>query len=182
MNREYTVERYRELIDRGRELMPDLALSTDIIVGFPGETAEEFEETYRAMESIRFDSAFMFKYSPRRGTVAAGLPDDVAPEEKQRRLARIIEFQRRVTEEQSARFVGRTVEVLVEGPSNRDSGRVVGKTREFKNAVFPGDPAWAGTLRTVSVQESRGVTLTGVPLDPSRAPGTSDPQEEACSS
>jgi len=163
MNREYTLDRYRRLVDLGRRLMPDLALSTDIIAGFPGETAEEFEATYRAMESIRFDSAFMFKYSPRRGTVAAGLPDDVPPEEKQRRLARIITMQRSVTEERSARFVGRTVEVLVDGRSNRDPDLLVGKTREFKNAVFPGPPSWVGSIRRMVVRESRGVTLTGVP-------------------
>lgn len=163
MNREYTLDRYRRLVDLGRRLMPDLALSTDIIAGFPGETAEEFEDTVRAMESIRFDSAFMFKYSPRRGTVAAGLPDDVPPEEKQRRLARIITMQRSITEERSARFVGRTVEVLVDGRSNRDPDLLVGKTREFKNAVFPGPPSWVGSIRRILVRESRGVTLTGVP-------------------
>jgi tRNA-2-methylthio-N6-dimethylallyladenosine synthase len=117
------------------------------------------------MEEIRFDSAFMFKYSPRRGTVAAGGEDGVSGEEKQDRLARIIERQRRITDERSARFVGRDVEVLVDGTSNRDPGRVVGKTREFKNAVFGGEASWIGTLKRVRVRESRGVTLTGTPID-----------------
>lgn len=172
MNREYTLERYRGLVDLGRRLMPDLALSTDIIVGYPGETADEFEATVAAMESIRFDSAFMFKYSPRRGTVAAGRTDDVPPVEKQRRLARIIELQRGITEERSARFVGKTVEVLVDGRSNRDPDLLVGKTREFKNAVFPGPPSWVGTIRRMVVRESRGVTLTGVPADTGAATAT----------
>ncbi len=164
MNREYTLSRYRELIGRARDLMPDIALSTDVIVGFPGETDEDFEATRRAMEEIGFDSAYMFKYSPRRGTVAAGLADDVPAEVKQRRLAAVIELQRRVTAERSARFLDREVEVLVDGRSHRDPEAVVGKTREFKNAVFRGSPAWVGTLRRMRVVETRGVTLTGVPI------------------
>ena len=164
MNREYDFQSYRKLMNRARDLMPDVALSTDVIVGYPGETVEDFEATYRAMETIRFDSAFMFKYSSRRGTVAAGLVDDVVPEEKQRRLASIIALQRTITDEQSTRFVGRTVEVLVEGLSNRDPARVVGKTQEFKSAVFPGRASWIGTLREMRVLETRGVTLTGAPI------------------
>jgi tRNA-2-methylthio-N6-dimethylallyladenosine synthase len=163
MNREYTVARYRALVDRARELMPEIALSTDIIAGYPGETEEDFLATYRLMEAVRFDSAFMFKYSPRRGTVAAGMSDDVAPSEKQRRLASIIELQRKITHERSMRFVGREVEVLVDGMSGRGGGVVTGKTREFKSAVLPGDPSWIGTLRRMRVTEARGVTLTGVP-------------------
>jgi tRNA-2-methylthio-N6-dimethylallyladenosine synthase len=163
MNREYTVARYRALVDRARELMPEIALSTDIIAGYPGETEEDFLATYRLMEAVRFDSAFMFKYSPRRGTVAAGMSDDVAPSEKQRRLASIIELQRKITHERSMRFVGREVEVLVDGMSGRGGGVVTGKTREFKSAVLPGDPTWIGTLRRMRVTEARGVTLTGVP-------------------
>jgi tRNA-2-methylthio-N6-dimethylallyladenosine synthase len=165
MNREYTLDRYRAIVARARELMPELALSTDVIVGYPGETEREYEMTVAAMRELQFDSAFMFKYSPRRGTVAAGLEDDVPAEEKQRRLARIIELQRQVTESRSLRFVGREVEVLVEAPSGRNPGQVVGKTREFKNAVFDGDPSWRGTLRRVKVTGARGVTLTGVPAD-----------------
>ena len=121
MNREYTVARYRALVDRARDLMPDIALTTDIIVGYPGETEEDFGATYRVMEDIRFDSAFMFKYSPRRGTVSAGYDDDVTGPEKQRRLASIIDLQRRITDERSARFVGREVEVLVDAGGGRGS-------------------------------------------------------------
>jgi len=164
MNREYTLSRYRGLVERARELMPDVALSTDVIVGYPGETEEDFRATYRAMEEFRFDSAFMFKYSPRRGTVAAGLADDVAPEVKQRRLAGVIELQRRITDERSARFKDREVEVLVDGRSRRDPGAAVGKTREFKNAVLRGAPAAIGSLKRMRVVETRGVTLTGVPV------------------
>ncbi len=165
MNREYTLDRYRSLVRRARELMPDLALSTDIIVGYPGESGEDYRATYRAMEEIRFDSAFMFKYSPRRGTVAAGREDDVPAEEKQRRLAGIIELQRSITDERSARFAGREVEVLVDRTGNREPGTVVGKTREFKNAIMPGRASWIGTLKRMRVSETRGVTLTGKPVD-----------------
>ncbi|HET9232896.1 MAG TPA: radical SAM protein, partial [Candidatus Eisenbacteria bacterium] len=171
MNREYTWDVYCKLVDRARELMPDIALSTDIIVGYSGETEEDFQATVRALDAVRYDSAFLFKYSPRQGTVAAGLPDDVATEEKQRRLAIVIERQRRITEERSARFVGREVEVLVDGTSPRDAGRVVGKTREFKNAVFPGSEDWVGTLRHLRVTEARGVTLFGDPVEPVAARG-----------
>jgi len=164
MNREYTLEGYLDLVNYARELMPGFALSTDIIVGYPGETREEFDETYRAMETIRFDSAFMFKFSPRRGTVAAGLEDDVPPTEKQRRLASIIELQRRVTAESSAAQIGKEVEVLVDGTSRRDPGLFTGKTREFRSAVFPGKPEWMGTLRRIRVESARGVTLKGLPL------------------
>ncbi len=170
MNREYTFDRYRRLVERGRELMPDLALSTDVIVGYPGETEEDFDATRRAMEEIRFDSAYMFKYSPRRGTVAAGRTDDVPAEVKQRRLASIIEMQRGITDECSQRFVGREVEVLVDGTSHREPGTVVGKTREFKNAFMPGDPDWIGSLRTMRVVEARGVTLVGMPAGADAAP------------
>ena len=171
MNREYTWEAYHTLVDRARELMPDIALSTDIIVGYSGETEEDFQATVHALDDVRYDSAFLFKYSPRQGTVAAGLPDDVSTEEKQRRLAIVIERQRRITEERSARFVGREVEVLVDGTSPRDAGRVVGKTREFKNAVFPGSADWVGTLRRLRVTETRGVTLFGDPVEPLAARG-----------
>jgi len=164
MNREYTVDRYRGLVDRARELMPDLALGTDIIVGYPGETDADFRATVRALEEIRYDSAFLFKFSPRRGTVAAGLDDDVPPEVKQERLAEVIALQRRITDENSVAYVGREVEVLVDGVSGRDPGKVVGKTREFRTAVFPGDRAMIGTLQRMRADAARGVTLTGTPL------------------
>src|SRR5262249_35586280 len=145
---------------------PQVALSTDMIVGYPGETEADFQATVRALEEVRYDSAFLFKYSPRRGTVAAGYDDDVTTEEKQRRPAIVLETQRGITDERSARFVGQEVEVLVDGTSPRDESRVVGKTREFKNAVFPGRPEWVGTLRRLRVNETRGVTLFGEPIDP----------------
>ena len=166
MNREYTWAIYKKLIDRARELMPHLALSTDMIVGYPGETEEDFQATVRALKEIRYDSAFLFKYSPRQGTVAAGYVDDVSLEEKQRRLALVIETQRGITDERSARFVGQEVEVLVDGTSPRDQHRVVGKTREFKSTVFPGHAEWIGTLRRLRVTETRGVTLFGEPIEP----------------
>ena len=170
MNREYTMARYCALVDRARELMPDIALSTDIIVGYPGETDADFRETVAIMEAVRFDSAFMFKYSPRRGTVSAGYDDDVPAEVKQERLAEIINLQRGITQERSERFVGKEVEVLVDGPSSRFPDQVVGKTREFKNAVFAGRAEWAGTLRRARVQSAKGVTLTAEPVETAIAP------------
>jgi tRNA-2-methylthio-N6-dimethylallyladenosine synthase len=172
MNREYTYSRFKTLVDRARVLMPTAALSTDVIVGYPGETRQDFRATYRAMEEIRFDSAFMFKYSPRRGTVSAGRTDDVGSAEKQERLAAIIEMQRRITDERSERFRGEIVEVLVDGVSNRDPARVVGKTREFKNAVLPGDASTLGTLQRMKVVETHGVTLTGTRVTTNGESGT----------
>jgi tRNA-2-methylthio-N6-dimethylallyladenosine synthase len=165
MNREYTRDTYLRLVDRARGLMPDLALSTDIIVGYPGETEADFRETVGLMERVRYDSAFMFKFSPRRGTVAAGVPDDVPAEEKQRRLAEIIALQRGVTDEASRALVGTEVEVLVDGPSPRNPDRVTGKTRTFRGAVFPGDASLRGRLVRMRVTAARGVTLEGVAVD-----------------
>ena len=164
MNREYTLDKYKGLVQRARDLMPDLALSTDIIVGYPGETEEDFAQTYNAMRDIRFDSAFMFKFSPRRGTVAAGVPDDVDPKLKQKRLASIIELQRGITQEKTEALVGSEVEVLVDGVSSRVAGRITGKTQSFRTGVLEGSSEDIGSLVRMRVDSAKGVTLTGTRL------------------
>jgi tRNA-2-methylthio-N6-dimethylallyladenosine synthase len=165
MRRGYSLDRYRKLAAMARSLMPGLALTTDIIVGFPGESDEDFELTVRAMEEIRFDSAFMFTFSPRRGTRASVLPDRVPREVADERLQRVIALQRRVTAETSRARVGGLEEVLVDGPHPRRAPALTGKTRTFKPAVFAGPPEWIGSLRRIRVTAARGVTLYGEAAD-----------------
>lgn len=165
MRRGYTLDRYRKLVATARSLMPTLALTTDIIVGFPGETDGDFEQTIEAMEEIRFDSAFMFAFSPRGGTRAAALPERVPREVAAERLQRVIALQRRVTAEKSRERVGGMEEVLVDGLHPRRAPALTGKTRTFKPVVFPGPPGWIGSLRRIRITGARGVTLYGEAAD-----------------
>jgi tRNA-2-methylthio-N6-dimethylallyladenosine synthase len=165
MNRGYTREQYLELVERIRDRVPGVALTTDIIVGFPGETEERFRETVELMRSVRFDSAFMFRYSVREGTKAARLQDDVPEDVKVARLGSIIELQKGMTTEINGRLVGTDVEVLVEGPSERDAGRLFGKSRTGKAVVFPGDASLTGTTILVRVSGASAWTLHGERTD-----------------
>jgi tRNA-2-methylthio-N6-dimethylallyladenosine synthase len=137
MNRGYTCDDYKRLAETAREAVPGLALSTDLMVGFPSESLADHEATIRAMESIRFDSAFMFRYSVREGTRAAGLRDDVSELEKIRRLREVIELQNILIDEKKQALPGQEVEILVEGPSRRDPGFMVGRTRKNWLAKLP---------------------------------------------
>ncbi len=140
MNRRYTVADYLRKIELARSIIPELALSTDLIVGFPGETERQFASSMDIYRRIRFDQAFMFAYSPREGTAAAALPDSVPAEVKRRRLAALIEMQNAISTEINRAQVGRVFEILVEGPSAKDSSRLSGRTRQNKLAVFDGAP------------------------------------------
>jgi tRNA-2-methylthio-N6-dimethylallyladenosine synthase len=144
-----------------RAAVPGLALSTDIIVGFPGETAEDFEMTRDAMRRIGYDSAFLFKYSPRPGARAAEWVDDVPDDEKTRRITILIEEQKDASLERNAAMVGRDVDVLVEGPSKRNPEHWFGKTREFKTAVFRRSNESVGDLVTLRVAAASPYTLFG---------------------
>ena len=137
MRRIYTIEQYESLVGRLRAAVPALALTTDIIVGFPGETEEDFERTRDVMRRIRYDSAFLFKYSPRPGARSADWPDSVSDEEKARRISVLIEEQKRTSLERNLESVGSEAEVLVEGPAKRNPETWFGKTPQFKTAVFP---------------------------------------------
>src|SRR6185503_3184652 len=121
-----------------REHVPDVALTTDIIVGFPGETEHDFEETLEVVEQVRYDSAFTFIFSPRRGTVAADLPEQLPHPVKRERMERLVELVQRNAAERAQRFVGRTMEVLVEGPSRTDPSKLRGRTRHNKTVNFSG--------------------------------------------
>jgi len=162
MKRTYTIESFTALAQRMRELIPGVAISTDIIVGFPTESAPDFEETCRAMEALRFDFAFIFKYSERQGTYAhRKLPDDVSPEEKTERIVRLVELQKQITGEKNAELVGGTFEVLVEEDAKKEPDSLMGRTDTFKTTVFPREGYRVGDLVDVKIESSRGATLFG---------------------
>jgi tRNA-2-methylthio-N6-dimethylallyladenosine synthase len=160
MRRTYNRERYLDRVAMIRELVPDCALTTDIIVGFPGETEEEFRETLEVVEQVRYDSAFTFIYSPRRETEAAALPEQVPHDVKRERMERLVEMVQRHAAERAERFVGRTMEVLVEGPSRTDPSRLRGRIRHNKTVNFTG-VARAGELTEVEIASATSTTLAG---------------------
>jgi tRNA-2-methylthio-N6-dimethylallyladenosine synthase len=164
MKRGYTLAEYQDVVARLRAAVPDLSLSTDIIVGFPGETAEDFERTVDFLRATRFDGAFLFKYSARPDTQACGTPETVSEAEKSRRLARVIELQHAISAAMNDRWIGREVEALVEGPARRDPSQLYARTRQFKAVVFPADGTPAGTLRRLRVTGATAVTLLATPL------------------
>ena len=161
MNRGYTSAQYRELVALARELVPGIAVAGDFIVGFPGETEEAFERTASLMREVRFQNSFVFKYSPRPGTRAARLADDVPLEEKKRRNIALLEIQSGINLEERRRFIGRDVEVLVEGPSRRDPSRLTGRLRTNHIVVFEGSPELAGRLVQVQIADATALTLVG---------------------
>jgi len=160
MRRTYTPQRYLDRVALIREHVPDCAITTDIIVGFPGETEADFEATLSVAEEVGYDGAFTFLYSPRRGTEAAGLDGQVPHEVKVQRLERLVEVIQRRARERAQRFVGRTLEVLVEGPSRNDPSRLRGRSRHNKVVNFSG-LAQAGELVEVEITGATSQTLTG---------------------
>ncbi len=160
MHRTYTRERYLALVDRMRAAIPDVAFGTDIIVGFPGETEADFTETLEVVEEVGFDSAFTFVYSPRQGTEAASMADQVPHEAKIERMERLVEVTQRIAQERNAARVGRTEEVLVEGPSRTDPALLRGRTRRNTTVNFVGGAA-AGELVPVSIEGATSTTLRG---------------------
>jgi tRNA-2-methylthio-N6-dimethylallyladenosine synthase len=161
MNRSYRGDRYLQWIRRIREAVPGVALSTDIIVGFPGETEQDFLHTLRVVEEARFDQAYTFQYSPRPGTRAAGFAEQVPKAVVQERFDRLVELQERISLEQNAALVGRTVEVLVEGEGRK--GRVQGRTRTNKVVHFDGTYA-EGAFADVRIEGAHPHHLDGAPL------------------
>ncbi len=163
MKRDYSREEFLNLVDRMREKVPHLGLSTDIITGFCGETDEEHEQTLSIMRQVRFDSAFMFKYSERLGTLAEKkYPDDVAEEVKSARLTQIIELQTSISAEKNRECVGQSYEVLAEGPSKRTETEWMGRTPGGKVVIFyPGPDIYPGKLLTVKIESSTSATLKG---------------------
>ncbi len=160
MRRTYTRERYLDRVATIRAQVPDCGLTTDIIVGFPGESDADFEQTLSLVEEVGYDGAFTFLYSPRRGTEAADLPDQVPHEAKVARMERLVEVVQRRAHERAQRFVGREVEVLVEGPSRTDPSRLRGRSRHNKVVNFDGLGA-PGELVQVAIVGASSQTLSG---------------------
>ena len=160
MKRTYDRERYMDRVAQIREHLPDASLTTDIIVGFPGETEADFTATLEVAEEVGYDGAFTFNFSPRRGTAAAELPDQVEYPVKKQRMTRLVEVVQRRATERAERFVGRTMEVLVEGPSRTDSSRLRGRIRHNKTVNFEGAAA-PGDYVEVEVTGATSTTLSG---------------------
>jgi tRNA-2-methylthio-N6-dimethylallyladenosine synthase len=160
MRRTYTRERYLDRVALVREYVPDCALTTDIIVGFPGETESDFERTLELAEQVGYDGAFTFIFSPRRGTAAATLPDQIPHPVKVERLERLVEVVQRRARERAERFVGRSLEVLVEGQSRTDPSRVRGRSRHNKVVNFSG-LGLPGELVEVQITGATSQTLSG---------------------
>jgi tRNA-2-methylthio-N6-dimethylallyladenosine synthase len=161
MRRTYSRDRYLRLVDDLRAGIPDLALTTDIIVGFPGETEDDFRETIEIVQEVRFDGAFTFVYSPRTGTEAAAMPDQIPDEVKHERIERLVDVVQRVARGRNMERVGRVEEVLVEGPSRTDPTLLRGRTRRNTTVNFSGS-AQAGELVDVRVDGATSTTLRGV--------------------
>ncbi len=160
MRRTYTRERYLDRVALIRDHVPDCALTTDVIVGFPGETEADFAETLEVVDEVGYDGAFTFIFSPRRGTEAAEMNDDVPHEIKVERMERLLGVVQRRAAERAQRFVGRDLEVLVEGPSRHDPSRLRGRTRHNKVVNFDGVAA-VGELTTVHIDSATSQTLAG---------------------
>ena len=161
MNRRYTADDYMELVRKLREARPDISLTTDIIVGFPGETEEEFEDTLKLVEAVNFDSAFTFMYSKRKGTPAAEYDDQIPEEIKHDRFDRLVETVNRCAADRNASFVGQITPVLVEGVSKSDEGCVTGRNPQNKIVNFPGDASLTGTIVNVKISEAGTFSLVG---------------------
>jgi len=161
MRRTYTRERFLDRVALIREHVPDCSITTDIIVGFPGETEADFARTLEVAEEVGFDGAFTFIYSPRRGTEAAGFAGEFLPHEvSAERMERLVEVIQRRARERAQRFVGRTLDVLVEGRDRHDAGRIRGRTRHNKVVNFEG-LASPGEIVAVDITAATSQTLTG---------------------
>jgi tRNA-2-methylthio-N6-dimethylallyladenosine synthase len=166
MNRKYDRTRYLEIVRKARERMPELGLTTDVMVGFPGETESDYHSTLDLLETVRFDDAYTYAYSPRSGTAAAGFEEAVPEDVRFRRLAGLIERQRAITLEKRREWIGRTAVVIPERPSPRDPGEWLGRTASGLTVVFQDRKAAPGVPVAVRVEGVRGVTLQGRMADP----------------
>jgi len=169
MHRGYTAAKYRALVGRLRERCPDMAITTDIIVGFPGETDEDYAATRALTDEVGFDNAFVFRYSPRKDTPAADRDGQLAEDIKEARNHDLLEVVNRHAQQKLQSMVGQTVEVLCTGPSRHNAARLTGRTRGNKIAVFEGPAALAGQLVDVHLDDTAGFTLYASSPRPARA-------------
>jgi tRNA-2-methylthio-N6-dimethylallyladenosine synthase len=163
MHRGYTRERYLEVIRRLRAVKPEIGLTTDFIVGFPGETEADFEDSLALVREVEFDQAYLFKYSERRDTPAASMPDQVPQEVREERLERLLALVNEIAGRRYQALVGRRVEILVEGPSRKNPERLTGRTRCNKIVVFEGAERHYGQVMDVKVTRSGSFTLYADP-------------------
>jgi tRNA-2-methylthio-N6-dimethylallyladenosine synthase len=161
MNRRYSREQYLGLVEQIRAAVPGIALTTDLIVGFPGETEAEYEQTLSLLETVRYDAAFTFAYSPRGGTPAARMLEQVAPAVSKQRLLRLIETQNAIGLEKNQALIGSVQEVLVEGASKNDPARLTGRTRGNKLVHFPGNQNLRGEVVQVRISGAQTWNLIG---------------------
>jgi tRNA-2-methylthio-N6-dimethylallyladenosine synthase len=161
MNRAYTSKNYLKLVEQAKARIENLSLTTDLIVGFPTETEEEFKQTLKMVEKVEFDSAFMFRYSVREKTKAASFPDDVPEGVKLERLHTLIELQKQISKRKNQRMIGKTPMVLVDEISRRDKGKLKGKTRTNKTVVIQANENILGTIASVKIFDADSFTLFG---------------------
>jgi tRNA-2-methylthio-N6-dimethylallyladenosine synthase len=164
MHRAYTAEKYVDLVRRIRHARDGIAITTDIIVGFPGETEIDYKQTRDLVEQIQFDNAFVFRYSPRRDTPAAAMPEQIGEHVKEERNQDLLQIVNESTRRAGERLVGHDVEVLCEGPSKTNPARLMGRTRTNKIVVFEGEEGLSGELVNVRVQHANGFSLYGTPV------------------
>lgn len=180
MRRRHTREDYLDLVARLRDAVPNIQLSTDVIVGFPGETAEDFEQTLSLAEAVRFHSMFSFKYSPRPNTLATKrMPDDVTEEEKTRRIVTLQRMQKRIQQSLHEQAIGRTVEVLVDGVSRRRDWELSGRTTGNTVVNFAGRPEWIGRLIPVHIRRAGAFSVWGVADMPDAPAISEEPPDQA---
>lgn len=163
MHRGYTRERFLEIIGKLRAVRPNIGLTTDIIVGFPGETEADFEETLSLCREVEFDNAFLFKYSQRKNTPAAAMPDQLTQEVIEKRHARILELINTIGARRYTDLVGRRMQILVEGPSKKNAARMMGRTRCNRIVVFDGGERHRGEVMEVGILKTGSFTLYGDP-------------------
>ena len=169
MNRTYTSDHFINIVRKIREILPDAGISTDIIVGFPGESEKDFSATINVMEKINFDSAFTFKYSPRNGTKASGYEDQINEDIKQKRLEQIISLQKSHTILRNQSYLGKIENVLIEKQSKRNIGKWAGRTDSNKWVIFDKDHASIKDIVPVLIMEARGITLHGKIINKAKA-------------
>ncbi|MCR5318858.1 MAG: tRNA (N6-isopentenyl adenosine(37)-C2)-methylthiotransferase MiaB [Treponema sp.] len=165
MNRRYTREAYMELVKKIREKIPGIQLSTDIMLGFPGETEEDFDEAYSLMKEVRYESAFMYYFNPREGTPAAKMDDQIDLETKKERLQKIIDLQLKITTDVMQERVGKTITVLADIISRDDKNELLGKTEENERVAFKGSPSLIGHFVKVHLDSLNGNTFRGTLIE-----------------
>jgi tRNA-2-methylthio-N6-dimethylallyladenosine synthase len=170
MHRPYTAAKYRSLVERIRQARNEIAITTDVIVGFPGEDDNDYARTRDLVEEIQFDNAFIFRYSTRRDTPAATMPGQIDEQVKAQRNQDLLGVVDASAHRANERLVGRDVEILCEGPSRTNAARLMGRTRTNKIVVFEGKPEHVGQIFEVAVQQANGFSLYGTPVVQTSSP------------